>query len=66
MAEKTLSDIMLGVFDGKASEDGTAIGTSCLICGDVVAIQLPWETHKICVKCKAAVLKMRSSMEQEG
>lgn len=45
---------------------GEVIATSCMICGDRVA--LPWsrDPHKICDKCKAAVMKMRSSMEQEG
>lgn len=45
---------------------GEGIATSCMICGDRVAIPWPHDPHKICDKCKAAVMKMRSSMEREG
>ena len=45
---------------------GEGIATSCMICGDSVAIPWPHDPHKICDKCKAAVMKMRSSMESEG
>lgn len=45
---------------------GEGIATSCMICEDIIAIPWPHDQHKICDKCKAAVMKMRSSMESEG
>ena len=40
------------------------IGTPCLICGDAVPLENELGA-KICDKCKAAVLKVRSEMEKE-
>jgi hypothetical protein len=42
------------------------LATRCLICGEFVEIESVHEAPKVCDKCKAAVMKMRSSMESEG
>lgn len=45
---------------------GTHIATRCMICGEPVAIEWIYDSNKVCDKCRAAIMKMRSNMEQEG
>lgn len=42
------------------------IATKCLICGEPVEVYGFTETNKVCEKCRAAVMQMRSRMESEG
>lgn len=42
------------------------LAVACLICGDFVEIKSVYEAAKVCDKCRAAVMKMRSSMESGG
>ena len=42
------------------------LAVACLICRDFVEIKSVYEAPKVCAKCRAAVMKMRSSMEREG
>lgn len=47
-----------------SDEVAQSIGTSCLVCGEYVLLDGPFDYgYKICDKCKRAILKMRENME---
>ena len=46
------------------TENMYGIGTSCLVCGELVTISHINDVPKICDKCKQAIMKMREEMEK--
>lgn len=42
-----------------------AVCTSCLVCGEVASTDIQRHSPKICDKCKASIMRVRSTMDSE-
>ena len=59
-------DVEKSVIISIPDEPIQSIGTICLICGEFVPLDSPYDHgYRICDKCKRAVLRMRENMEKE-
>ena len=59
-------DVEKSVIISIPDEPMQSIGTICLICGEFVPLDSPYDCgYKICDKCKRAILRMRENMEKE-